>query len=306
MREVYTKTLIELAERDPNIILLEADLMTAHGTREFKERFPDRFINVGVAESNLVGVAAGLSRTGKIPFAITFGSFATRRANDQFFVSANYAGLNVKLVGSDPGINALYNGGTHMPSEDAGLMRGVPKLVVFEPADTVSLRELMKQSAYHRGCTYMRLLRKGAPTIYQEGQRFKLGQGVVLKDGKDITIFAVGFPMVQESQKAAELLSKENIDAAVIDMHTIKPIDKELVVKYAEKTNAVITCENHQITNGLGSAVAEVLCENRPTIMKRIGINDEFGEVGDLEYLQQRYGLTAANIIEQAKKLLAR
>jgi transketolase len=306
MRDIYTDTLIELAEKDPNIVVLEADLMLAHKTGAFKEKFPERFFNVGVAEANLIGVAAGLSRTGKIPFAITFGCFATRRAYDQFFISANYAGLNVKLVGSDPGVTAEYNGGTHMPFEDTSLTRVIPNLVVFEPADHLSLKELMKQSAYHKGCTYMRMPRKTTLSVYEEGRELKLGRGVVLKDGKDITIIASGAPSLPEARKAADLLAAENIDAAVIDMHTIKPIDKDLIVEYAEKTNAVITCENHQIINGLGSAVAEVLSENRPTIMKRIGINDKFGEVGDLEYLQERFGLTARNIAEQAKKLLAR
>ena len=286
--------------------MLDADLMLANGTESFRNRFPDRFFDVGVAEANLVGVAAGLSRTGKIPFATTFGCFATRRAHDQFFISANYAGLNVKLVGTDPGITAMYNGGTHMPFEDTALTRVIPKLLVFEPADPVSLKELMKQSAYHPGCTYMRVPRKSTLVIYDESQEFRLGRGVVIKDGKDVAIFASGFPCVPEAQKAAALLAKEGIDAAVIDIHTIKPIDSDLVIEYAEKTNRVITCENHQIINGLGSAVAEVLSENRPTLMKRIGINDEFGEVGDLEYLQERFGLTAGNIVDQAKKLLAR
>jgi transketolase len=304
MRDVYTDTLIEMAEKDPNIVVLEADLMAAHGTKRFQEKFPARIFNVGVAEANLVGVAAGLSLMGKIPFAATFGCFAARRAYDQFFVSANYARLNVKLVGTDPGIIATYNGGTHMAFEDTGLMRNIPNLIVFEPCDLVSLRELMRQSAYHYGCTYMRLPRGECEVVYNEQDQFQLGRGKVLIDGNDIVIFASGSVLVNEALRAADVLRKENIEAAVIDIHTIKPLDADLVLEYAEKTNAVLTCENHQIYNGLGSAVAEVLSERRPTLMKRIGVRDEFGEVGELSYLQQRYGLTAHEISEQAKSLL--
>jgi transketolase len=304
MREVYTDTLIEMAETDSNIVVLEADLMGPHGTKRFQEKFPTRLFNVGVAEANLVGVAAGLSLMGKIPFAATFGCFAARRAYDQFFVSANYARLNVKLVGTDPGIMATYNGGTHMSFEDTGLMRNIPDLIVFEPCDPVSLKELMRQSASHHWCTYMRLPRKECEIIYNERDQFQLGRGNVLIDGKDVAIFASGSVSVTEALRSADMLRKENIEAAVIDIHTIKPLDADLVLKYAEKTNAIITCENHQIYNGLGSAVAEVLSESRPTLMKRIGVRDQFGEVGDLAYLQERYGITAREITVQAKLLM--
>ena len=304
MRTIYAQTLVRLAEKDKNIVLLEADLMRASGTKLFKEAFPDRTFNVGVAEANMVSIAAGLCTTGKIPFADTFGCFAARRAFDQFFISANYARLNVKLVGTDPGVTAAYNGGTHMPFEDLGLMRNIPKLVVFEPCDPVSLEKLVQQSAYHQGCTYMRLHRYAVPPVYDEDADVKLGRGNVLRDGDDITLIATGVVMVPEALKAAELLEQDGVSAAVIDMHTIKPIDAALVLRYAEKTGAIVTCENHQIYNGLGSAVAEVLSENRPTLLKRVGVNDEFGEVGTLEYLMARFGLTAENIYEQATALL--
>ncbi len=304
MRAVYAQALIRLAEKDRNIVLLEADLMRASGTRPFKEAFPERVFNVGVAEANMVGVAAGLSATGKIPFANTFACFAARRTFDQFFISANYARLNVKLVGSDPGVTAAYNGGTHMPFEDVGLMRNIPELVVFEPCDPVSLDKLVEQGAYHQGCTYMRLHRKLAPVIYDDGVDVKLGKGNVLREGDDVALIAAGVVMVPEALKAAEHLAEDGVSAAVIDMHTIKPIDDELVLKVAEKTGAIVTCENHQIVNGLGSAVAEVLSENRPTLMKRVGVNDEFGEVGTLDYLKRRFGLTAETIHRQAMALL--
>ena len=301
MRAVYAQTLIELAEKDERIVLLEADLMKASGTGIFKNRFPERTFNMGVAESNMVGVAAGLSAGGKIPFADTFACFATRRAYDQFFISGNYARLNVKLVGTDPGIASEFNGGTHMPFEDLGIMRNIPKLTVFEPADPVSLKKLTEKSAYHQGCTYMRLHRKPVTVIYPEDEEFELGKGKVLKDGTDVTIIATGAVMLAEALKAWELLKEEGISAAVIDMHTIKPIDTDLILQYAKKTGGIVTCENHQIMNGLGSAVAETLVENYPVLLNRIGIKDEFGEVGKLDYLQERFQLTAKNIVSVAK-----
>jgi transketolase len=304
MRVIYAQTLIELAEKDDRIVLLEADLMKASGTTVFRDRFPERTFQIGVAEANMVGVAAGLSSTGKIPFADTFTCFAARRAYDQFFISGNYARQNVKLTGTDPGIAAVYNGGTHMSFEDIGLMRNIPELVVFEPSDPVSLHKLTLKSASHQGCVYMRLFRQPANVLYGEDEDFELGKGKVLADGTDITLIAIGVIPVNETLAAAKLLAGEGISAAVIDMHTIKPLDTELVLQYAGKTGAILTCENHQIVNGLGSAVAETLSENYPVLLKRIGINDEFGEVGTLEYLQERFGLTAQNIAAQAKKLL--
>ncbi len=304
MRKVYTETLMELAEKDPDIVVLEADLMRASGTGPFKDKFPDRTFNVGVAESNMVGIAAGLSATGKIPFAATFGCFAARRTYDQFFISGCYAQNNVKLVGTDPGVTAAYNGGTHMPFEDMGIMRNIPKVVVFEPSDPVSLKSLVQKSARHKGCTYMRLHRKPAEVLYKENEVFELGKGKVLKDGRDVTIIAIGVVLVPEAVRAAGILADRGIKAAVIDMHTIKPIDKDLIVKYAEKTGAVVTCENHQIVNGLGSAVAEVLIENKPVPMKRIGVNEEFGEVGTLDYLKERFGFTAEKIAENIEIFL--
>jgi len=304
MRAVYAQTLIELAEKDERIVVLEADLMKASGTTVFRNKFPERTFNMGVAEANMIGVAAGLSAGGKIPFADTFACFAARRAYDQFFISGNYARRNVKLVGTDPGIASEYNGGTHMPFEDLGIMRNIPKLVVFEPSDPISLKKLVMKSAYHPGCTYMRLHRKPITVIYPEEEEFELGKGKVLKDGSDVALIATGAIMVSEALKAGELLKQEGISAAVIDMHTIKPIDKELVLNYAKKTGFIVTCENHQIVNGLGSAVAEVLSENHPTLLKRIGIEDEFGEVGTLAYLMERFQLSADHIATKVKNIL--
>jgi transketolase len=306
MRAVYTEILCQLGESDPRIVLLEADLMRASGTQAFQKKFPERTFNVGVAEANMVGIAAGLSATGKIPFANTFACFASRRTFDQFFISANYARLNVKLVGTDPGVTAALNGGTHMAFEDLGLMRTIPGLVVFEPSDPISLRALVKGCAEYVGCTYMRLQRRDAKVLYDPSESFELGKGNVLKTGTDVAILATGAVMVNEALKAAKILADEGIDAAVVDMHTIKPIDQALVIEMAETCGAIVTCENHQITNGLGSAVAEVLAESTPTPMLRVGVKDMFGEVGSEDYLKERFGLTAEVICDHARKVIER
>ncbi|MEA1910886.1 MAG: transketolase C-terminal domain-containing protein [Spirochaetota bacterium] len=306
MREVYTETLIEMAVVNEKICVMEADLMRATGTNPFKEKFPERTFNVGVAEANMVGVSSGLSAGGKIPFAATFGCFAARRTFDQFFISANYAQQNVKLVGTDPGVSAAFNGGTHMPFEDTGLMRCIPNLVIFEPSDTVSLKKLLKQSADHKGSTYMRLQRKGKNEHYSENDDIVLGKGNVLKGGDDVTIIASGYIMVPEALGAAEMLSEVGISAAVIDMHTVKPLDKNLILKYAKKTGALVVCENHQKACGLFAAVSEMLAEEFPTPVQAVAVEDQFGQVGTLGYLQEFYGLTAKNIVAKAKKVLER
>jgi transketolase len=306
MRVIYGQTLLELAQKDERIVVLEADLMRANGTKSFKDRFPERSINLGVAEANMVGVAAGLCAVGKIPFANTFASFAGRRDYDQFFLMSNYARLNVKLVGTDPGILAAYNGGTHMPFEDVGLMRTIPRCVVVEPADGVALEKLLPQIAYHPGSVYMRLNRKASPAVHPHGTEFSLGRANVVRDGADVAIFATGCILVPEAVEAARLLEAGGISAAVVDFHTVKPIDRETILRYAEKTGRILTCENHQIVNGLGSAVAEVLCEERPTLLSRLGVNEQFGQVGDVEYLKKAYGLDAQTICARARRLLER
>lgn len=297
MRAVYAETLINLAKDNENIVLLEADLMKATGTGTFMQEYPDRTFNVGVAEANMVGIAAGLSAQGKIPFAASFSCFSSRRVFDQFFISANYARLNVKLVGTDPGVSAAYNGGTHMPFEDIGMMRLIPGLVVFEPSDPVSLKNLVKASASHKGSTFMRLHRRLLPKIYDENETFELGKGKILREGEDVTIIATGGILVGEALKAHDMLKQKGVTSRVVDMHTVKPIDSDLVIDCAKKTKGIVTCENHQVIGALGSAVAEVLSEKMPTPLKRLGVNDEFGEVGTQDYLMQRFGLTAENIV---------
>jgi len=306
MRAVYCETLMRLAEKDKRIFVVEADLMRASGTMPFKAAYPDRAIDVGVAEANMVGVASGLSAAGKIPFAATFGCFASRRAFDQFFLSANYAQLNVKLVGTDPGITAAFNGGTHMPFEDIGMMRLIPNLWIMEPSDPVSLKKLLEASAAHQGCTYMRLQRKPAPEIYGSGESFSIGKGKVLKDGKDITIIALGVVMVGEALKAAKSLEEQGVSAAVIDALSVKPLDRELILDYAAKTGRLVTAENHQAACGLGSAVAELCSREQPTPLAMVGVQDEFGEVGTQDFLLERFRLTAAEIVRQSQELMKR
>lgn len=303
MRAVYCETLIDLAKHDERIMVVEADLMRATGTMGFQDVYPDRAIDVGVAEANMVGVSSGLSAAGKIPFAATFGCFASRRVYDQFFISANYAQLNVKLVGTDPGISAAFNGGTHMPFEDIGLMKLIPNLTIFEPSDPVSLESLLRQSASHQGCTYMRLHRKGIAPIYDKNEAFTLGKGKVIQDGDDVTIIAIGSILVPEAIKAAKLLEQQGISAAVIDMHTVKPLDEDLVLKYAKKTGSIVTAENHQVSGGLGASVASFLAKTHPTRMAMVGIQDEFGQVGTQDWLQEYYKLTSAEIVRQALSL---
>lgn len=303
MRGVYCQTLIELAKENENIVVLDADLMSSMGMVPFRKAFPERTFNVGIQEANMIGVAAGLSATGKIPYAHTFAPFATRRCFDQVFLSAAYAKLNVRITGSDPGVTAAFNGGTHMPFEDIGLMRNIPDITIIEPVDTTMLRDVVRQIAEPYGVFYVRLLRKNAIKIYEEGSTFEIGKAVHLKDGNDVTLIATGI-MVDEALKAAEELEKEGISARVLNMFTIKPIDKEAIIKAAEETGAIVTCENHNIINGLGSAVAEVLVENKPVPMERVGVRDQFGEVGPETYLRERFNLTAAEIINRVKKVL--
>ena len=305
MRDVYCQTLMELAEKDARIVALDADLMNSMGMVPFQKKFPERTINCGVQEANMIGVAAGLSATGKVPYAHSFATFATRRCFDQVFMSAAYAKLNVRIVGSDPGVTASFNGGTHMPFEDLGIMRNIPQMTVLEPTDSTMIRDLVKQLANAYGIFYLRLLRRNAVKIYEEGSSFEIGKAAQLRDGKDASIIATGI-CVAESLKAAKILADKGISVRVLNMFTLKPIDREAVVKAAVETGAIVTAENHNIINGLGSAVAEVLGENFPAPIERIGVQDLFGEVGPIEYLKQRFELTGADIAKKVERVISR
>lgn len=305
MRDVYCDTLLDIAVKDDRLLVLDADLMAAVGVSRFAKKYPQKTINCGIQEANMFGVAAGLSARGKVPFAHTFGTFATRRACDQIFMSGAYAGLNVKVVGSDPGVTAALNGGTHMPFEDIGIMRTIPTMTIIEPTDTTMLDFVIREAMDTYGMFYIRLSRKKMIKVFEKGSRFSLDKAILLRQGSDVTIIASGI-LVAEALKAAEELEKQGISAQVVNVYVIKPIDKQTIIECAGKTGAVVTAENHNVMNALGSAVAEVLAENIPVPMERVGVNDEFGEVGDVEYLKERFGLTAENIVEKAKKAVAR
>jgi transketolase len=304
MREVYAELLLEYAAKDDRLVIVEADLMKAVKTTIFGQTYPERTINVGVAEANMICVAAGMAAMGKIPFTHTFTPFATRRCCDQVTLSVAYAGLHVKMVGSDPGVTAELNGGTHMSMEDVAIMRNIPNMLIFEPTDGVQLRKAFPQIIDHDGPVYMRLLRLQPVSVFSENDEFALGKAITIREGKDVAIIAYGI-MVSEALEAAEILKNEGIDAAVINMHTIKPLDEEAVLKVAKETGAIITAENHSILNALGSAVAEFLAENHPTPMQRVGVRDHFGEVGKREFLMEKYGLKAVDIVVAAKKAIA-
>jgi transketolase len=302
----YVDTIMALAENNKNIVVLEADLMSCTNTGVFKKAHPDRFFNVGIAEANMVGIASGLSTLGKIPFASSFGCFSSRRVFDQFFLSANYAKLNVKLIGTDPGVTAAFNGGTHMPFEDLAMMRVVPGLTVVEPSDPSSCAAFVRLMAEEYGCHYLRIPRKPVPFLYPENEPFKFGKAKVLKEGKDVCFAALGSLMVNQSLKAAETLAASGISAGVLDVLTLKPIDKAAILEQAGKVRAIISAENAQIAGGFGGAVAEILAENGCKCkFARIGIRDEFGEVGTQDYLTDRFGLDVGSLVKKAQELLA-
>lgn len=305
MRTAYCESMMDLAAKDDRIVALDADLMGAMGMKPFAKAYPERTIDCGIQEANMIGTACGMAVWGKIPFAHTFGPFCTRRACDQIFMSGAYNKANVKVVGSDPGITAAYNGGTHMPFEDMGIMRGIPTMTVIEPTDIVQLKNLMPQIADQYGMMYMRLVRKGVRKVYEEGSTFEIGKAAKLTEGNDVTIIASGF-CVAEALDAADKLKAEGINARVLNMFTWKPLDEEAVLAAAKETGAIVTAENHNVVNGLGSAISDLVVKNTPVPMEMVGVQDEFGEVGPVNYLRERFGLTDENIIDAVHKVLKR
>ncbi len=305
MRSVYCDTLIALAKKDTRIVDVEADLSAAHGTKPFRLAYPERALNVGVAEANMLGVAAGLAACGKVPFVHSFATFSSRRCFDQIAISVCYAGLPVKIVGSDPGVGAELNGGTHMALEDVGILRTLPGITIFEPTDSIQLRKALPAIVDHEGPVYIRLFRRKAEQIFDETYTFNWGKSDRLREGTDVTLIASGV-CVHYAMEAAELLQQENISARVINMHTVKPLDAESVIQAAQETGALVTAENHNIIGGLGSAVAEVLAETVPTPLERVGVRDHFGEVGKMPYLVEKFGLTAKDIAAAARKAVGR
>lgn len=294
MRAMYAQCLGELMERDEKLVLLDADLSKACGTFPLRKRFPDRIYDCGVAEQNMISIAAGLASYGYKPWAESFAPFATRRVCDQIAISVCYAKRNVKIVGTDPGIAAELNGGTHMSLEDMGVVRSIPGLVIFEPTDTVQLKAAMPVLHAYEGPVYMRMNRKEFPTVFPEGYRFDLFKADLLRAGTDVTILAAGL-MVSESLQAAETLAAEGISCEVINVHTIKPIDRETILASAQKTDVIVTAENHNVIGGLRSAVLEALAHD-PVPVWAVGAEDRFGEVGKLPYLKEALGLNAAHL----------
>ena len=304
LKEIFGATVSKIGE-NPDFIYLDADLMSSIGTKSWAEKNPNQAFNVGIAEANMMGVAAGLAASGFKPLVHTFGPFASRRSFDQAFLSIGYAKNDVVIVGSDPGVTAAFNGGTHMPFEDMALYRAVPGATVIDITDSVMLADLLPKLIEIPGLKYVRMGRKEAVAVYAEGSTFETGKAAIVRDGQDLTICASGI-MVAEALAAARQLADEGIDAAVLDMFSVKPIDEKAILDFASRTGAFVTAENHNIINGLGSAVADVLARSLPCPLEMVGVNDEFGQVGPQDYLQQYYGLTSDKIIEKARAVLAR
>ncbi len=300
-RDGYGEALVEIG-KDKRIVALDADLSESTRSSLFKEKYPERFFDMGIAEADMVGTAAGLATCNKIAFASTFAVFATGRAYDQIRVSVAYNKLNVRIVGSHAGLLTGEDGASHQALEDISLMRSLPNMAVIQPADYFEAKKAVHALVDYKGPAYLRLTRTKVPMIFDEKYDFKIGKGVLLKKGKDAVIFATG-AMVHKALEAAALLEKEKVSLAVVNIHTIKPIDEELIIKLAKETKKVITAEDHSIIGGLGSAVAEVLAENYPVKIKRIGVNDKFGESGKPDELYKKFGLTAEHIIKAVKQL---
>ncbi|MGM9662167.1 MAG: transketolase family protein [Oscillospiraceae bacterium] len=305
MRQVMEQVLEELMQKDDRIVVLDADLAKAVGTTKLHQLFPERTLQAGIAEADMVSVAAGLAAYGFIPLTFTFAAFSSRRVCDQVALSVCFAQKAVKLFGGDPGITAQVNGATHMGLDDIGTLRSIPGLMIFEPSDLTMMRKLLPEVIYNGKPVYIRLLRKGAPEIYDEDAEFDLMRIEKLRDGSDVTLAASGI-MVAAARDAALLLASEGISAEVLDVHTIKPLDEATLLASVRKTGAVVTCDNHNVIGGVGSAVAEATARNHPVPIEFIGTQDHFGEAADQAYLAKKYHMTAEDIAAAAKRAMAR
>ncbi len=303
-REVVVGAVESLAREHSDIVFLDSDLSSCITSTSFEKEFPDRFINCGIAEANMAAVAAGMSAAGLTPFIHSFGCFASRRMYDQVFLSIAYAKRCVHIIGSDPGITAQYNGGTHMPFEDIALYRQIPNFIVLEPSDGLSLYELTKQVYSKKQNSYIRTPRKGVFYRYDEGTKFEIGKGIELRDGSDVALIATGQVMVDNALEAYDILKKDGINATVIDLHTIKPLDEDLILKVAKRTGHVIVCENGRYAGGVGEGIAAFLAKNYPVKMDFMCVKERFGEVGNLAYLKEAFGFTGTNLAEMAKELI--
>ena len=302
-RQAYGKALVELGEKHPELVVMDADLSKSTMTAEFGKVYPERFFNMGIAEQNLYAAAAGLALSGKTVCASTFAMFASGRAFEIIRNSIGYTKANVKICATHAGITVGEDGASHQTFEDIALMRTIPGMTVINPSDGVSAKKLLEQAVAMYGPCYVRLGRAAVPVFYGEDAEITLGKGNLVKDGKDVTIVATGI-MVNEAVIAAEELAKEGIDARVIDIHTIKPLDEEIIIKAARETKAIVTAEEHSVIGGLGSAVAEVVVKNAPVKMAMVGQKDTFGESGKPDQLKEKYGMTAADIVAAVKGVL--
>ncbi len=303
VKPAFVKALIELGKKNKKIVVLDADLQHSSGTAPFMKKFPKRHFQMAVAEQNMVGVAAGLALTGKIPFVNTFANFLTKRACDQVSVSVAYNQANVKLCADYAALSTAKNGGTHCSVEDIAIMRAMPNMVVLAPADTIELQKAVKAAANYQGPVYIRKVRGPMPQIFTNNYRFKIGKSIQLTRGKDITIISCG-AMTYYALLAAQELEKKKIKVRVINMSTIKPIDKAAIIKAAKETKGIVTVENHSIYGGLGSAVSEVTAETCPCLVKKIGIPDKFGETATFEWQLKYFGLDVKDIVRAARKIL--
>lgn len=307
LRKVFVDSLDYLMQNNEKIVVLEADLGGASGTISLKEKYKDRFIQVGIAEANMIGMACGMSMRGYIPFVHTFAPFSTRRALDQIYIEGAYAKNTINIYGSDPGIYAAVNGGTHSTYDDISIMKSIPDTIVLAPADSVCFDWCIKELSKLKGVHYIRANRKANPKIYEDGSRFELGKGNVLVDGNDVVIFSMGGIILHALEAAEELNIKHNINCKVIDMFSIKPIDEKLVKESILETKLAVTFENHSIIGGLGSSVAEIIADNGLNAkLVRIGNNNRFGQVGDAESQRLDYGLTKENIISKVLDNISR
>lgn len=303
MRELFSNEIEKIMNENDNIVILNADLAKPNGFGNLQKKYPEKVINVGIAEQNMACIAAGMSSYGYIPFICTFTPFASRRICDQIAISICYAKQNVKIIGTDPGISAEYNGGTHMSMEDIGVLRSIPNMVIFEPVDNNQLKNLLPQIIDYKGPVYIRMFRKTTPDIFNEDEKFNLFKSKVIKSGEDVSIFCSGI-MVSEVLEANKELEKLGINAEIINVHTIKPLDEETVINSAKKTKAVVTAENHNIIGSLRSAVAETLSENCPVPLRSIGVRDTFGQVGKMPFLKETYNMTSGDIVNAVLSVL--
>ncbi len=307
-RDALALTLKDLMAADPSICYVDCDLMGCVNTKQLRAAYPDRAYEAGIAEGNAAGLSAGMAAAGKTVFFHSFGTFASRRCYDQIYMSAAYAGLTVHVLGSDPGVTAAYNGGTHMPLEDGAMYCSIPEATVLDAADFVQLQSIVSQlPGIKKGITYTRFPRKDIIQIYEDGSKFEIGKGVTLResDQDQAAVIASGI-LVDEALKAQEALAAEGISIRVIDMFTWKPLDEDLVVKAAAETGAIVTAENHNVTCGLGAAVAGCLARKRPTVQEFVGVQDRFGQVGPQSFLMDEYGLRAADIVAAVKRAISR